>query len=218
MSILIRLFGAAMYFTYFVAVVTAQNALTPLERYRNLDHPPVTEESFDAGWQQRVRLEFEVVNSVPVAELRVALSDKTGFIRAIAARTLGIRGDRKSIETLAKLAISDPDSFVRTRAVEALGLLKAKPGVVAQAKRVNRYNGVDWAATLAEGQLGSDVDFAAQYRNAYAGELGKDEIDRARIGKQAPDFAALTIDGQPFRLSSVLGKKPIAIYFSAHDG
>jgi hypothetical protein len=38
------------------------------------------------------------------------------------------------------------------------------------------------------------------------------------VGKPAPDFTALTVDRKPFQLSSVLGKKPIAIYFAAFDG
>ena len=33
-----------------------------------------------------------------------------------------------------------------------------------------------------------------------------------------PDFTALTGDGKPFKLSAVLGKKPVAIYFAAFDG
>jgi hypothetical protein len=40
----------------------------------------------------------------------------------------------------------------------------------------------------------------------------------AVVGKPAPDFTALTVDRKPFQLSSVLGKKPIAIYFAAFDG
>jgi peroxiredoxin len=38
------------------------------------------------------------------------------------------------------------------------------------------------------------------------------------VGQPAPDFTARTIDGEAFQLSSVLGKKPIAIYFTAFDG
>jgi hypothetical protein len=34
----------------------------------------------------------------------------------------------------------------------------------------------------------------------------------------SPDFTALKTDGQAFRLSEVLGKRPIAIYFAAYDG
>jgi peroxiredoxin len=40
----------------------------------------------------------------------------------------------------------------------------------------------------------------------------------AKLGKPAPDFTALTSDGKHFRLSTALGKKPIAIYFAAYDG
>jgi peroxiredoxin len=40
----------------------------------------------------------------------------------------------------------------------------------------------------------------------------------AKVGKPAPDFTAQTSDGKPFQLSSVLGKKPIAIYFAAFEG
>jgi peroxiredoxin len=40
----------------------------------------------------------------------------------------------------------------------------------------------------------------------------------ATVGKPAPDFTARRTDGTMFRLSEVLGRKPVAIYFAAYDG
>ena len=48
----------------------------------------------------------------------------------MAARVLGIRGDKKSADALAEMAQKDPEYIVRTRAVESLGLLKARTDVV----------------------------------------------------------------------------------------
>ena len=39
-----------------------------------------------------------------------------------------------------------------------------------------------------------------------------------RINDIAPDFTAQTSEGKPFKLSTILGTKPIAIYFAAFDG
>ena len=44
------------------------------------------------------------------------------------------------------------------------------------------------------------------------------EISAAKVGQPAPDFTAHTSDGKPFKLSTVLGKKPILIYFTGFDG
>jgi hypothetical protein len=68
------------------------------------------------------------------------------------------------------------------------------------------------------GQVKSEVDYASQIRQAYAAGIDRGLMGSAVVGKPAPDFTALTIDGKPFQLSSVLGKKPIAIYFAAFDG
>jgi hypothetical protein len=68
------------------------------------------------------------------------------------------------------------------------------------------------------GQLKSEIDYAGQIRKAYAAGIDRGAIGSAVVGKPAPDFTALTIGGEAFQLSSVLGKMPIAIYFAAFDG
>jgi hypothetical protein len=62
------------------------------------------------------------------------------------------------------------------------------------------------------------VDYAAEIRQAYAAGIDRGAMGSAVVGKPAPDFAALTLDGKPFQLSAALGKKPIAMYFAAFDG
>src|SRR5262245_19536101 len=189
---------------------------SPLEKYRRLQFP-ARDENFAKGWQERVALEYEIINAADLKALRVALTDKDPFVRALAARALGILGDKDSADALAELVKADPEYFVRLRAVESLGYLKAKPEVVQLAIK-DRDGGVSWVAKLAADQLKSDTDYARQLRDAYATGIKREAMGTARLGRPAPDFDALTSDGKPFKLSAVLGKKPIDLYFAAYDG
>ena len=138
------------------------------------------------------------------------------FIRAIALRALAIRQDHESAGRIVELARSDPEPTVRARAIEALGMLKIRSDVVSEAKS-SKHGLVKWTANFVDGQADTEFDYAALARQAYAGGLSKDKIDLAEVGKPAPDISVLTLDGKRFRLASILGKQPIAIYFTAHD-
>jgi len=189
---------------------------SPLEKYRKLKYPP-KEENFAKGWKERVVLEFEIINDADLKQLRAALKDNNAFVRSMAARALGIRGDKASADALADLVKTDRESSVRIRAVEALGLLKKKGAVIEQAKK-DRSLAVRWVANMAASQLKSATDYAASVRRAYAAGIKREAIGTAAIGQPAPDFTAQTSDGKAFKLSTVLRKKPIAIYFAAYDG
>lgn len=193
-----------------------QTRPTPLENYRNLEFPS-KEENFDKGWQDRVAAEYEIVNSADLKSLRAALHDDDSFVRAMAARALGILGDKDSADALAELAKNDKEYMVRIRAVESLGFLKMKPEAIELAKK-DRDLGVQWTAKITAGQLQSETDYGALVRKAFAGGIKREAIGSAKVGKPAPDFTAQTTDGKIFELSSVLGKKPIALYFAAFDG
>jgi len=188
----------------------------PLDSYRNLKHRP-TMDNFNKGWKERVLVEFEIINSASLGALRAGLKDRDPFVRSIAARALGIRGDKASAEALAELVKADPEYMVRARAVESLGLLKMKPEAIELAKK-DPNDGVQWVARMAAGQIQSKTDYGALVRKAYAAGIKRDDLGVARVGQVAPDFAALTSDGKPFKLSTVLGKKPIVVYFAAFDG
>jgi len=188
----------------------------PIENYRRLEFPP-TNENFDKGWKDRVAADYAVVNDADLRTLRTALSDGDPFVRAIAAYTLGVRGDKTAADALAELVKNDKEYVVRIRALEALALLKMKSEVFELAKK-DRDPGVPFVAKLVAGQVKSNTDYAAQIRQAYAAGIKREEMGSAAVGKPAPDFTALTLDGKPFQLSSFLGKNPIAIYFAAFDG
>lgn len=205
---------AALAFLLLAAM--AQEAPSPLERYRALEFPPKPE-NFDKGWKERVAAEFEIVNAADLGSLRAALKDPDAFVRSIAARALGIRGDKESAEALAELAKSDPEVAVRIRAVEALGFLKAKSETLERAKKDSSL-AVRWTARMAAEQLETETDYARQIREAYAPGLQREAMGSARVGGPAPDFAATTSEGKAFKLSDLLGKKPIALYFAAYDG
>jgi len=189
---------------------------SPLDSYRNLKHPP-TKENFNKGWQERVLVEFDIINSADLGALRAGLKDRDPFVRSIAARALGIRGDKDSAEALAELVKTDPEGMVRVRAVESLGLLKMKPEVIELAKK-DSTDAVQWVAKMAAGQVKAETDFRELMQKAYAAGIKQDNLGVAKVGQPAPDFAALTSDGKPFKLSTVVGKKPILLYFTAFDG
>lgn len=194
----------------------AQDESSPLEKYRALKFPAKSE-NFDKGWEDRVALEFEIVNRADLASLRTGLADPDAFVRSIAARALGIRADQASADALARLAQKDPESSVRIRAIEALGFLKARGEVIEAAKKETDL-AVRWTAARVAGQLAKETDFASIAREAYALGIPREAMGSAKVGQPAPDFSALRIDGTTFKLSEVLGKKPVAIYFSAYDG
>jgi hypothetical protein len=202
----------------FVLPITGwiQAPTSPLEKYRKLEFP-AKDENFDKGWKDRVALEYEIINAADLKSLRAALRYGDAFVRSMAARALGIRGDKASADVLAELVRTDPEYMVRIRAVESLGFLKMKPEVIELAKK-DREAGVQWAAMMAAGQLKSDTDYAAQVRKAYAVGIKREAMASAQVGQPAPDFTAETSDGKPFKLSAVLGKKPIVIYFAAYEG
>jgi HEAT repeat protein len=174
-------------------------------------------EGMDEGWQDRVALECEIMNDADLESLRSALSDKNPHARTMAARALGILADRDSADALAELVKSDPSYLVRIRAVESLGFLKMKSDIIQLAIK-DEQGGVRWSARLAADQLKSKDDFAGQVRRAFSVGIERDDMGQAEVGLSAPDITVQTMAGQPFRLSSVLGKQPIAIYFAAFDG
>jgi hypothetical protein len=199
-----------------VPTIRSAEPLSPIENYRKLEFPP-SEENFERGWKDRVAADYDVINSADLTELRAALKDEDPFVRAIAAYALGVRKDDASADALAELVKNDTEYVVRIRAVEALALLKRKAEVIESALK-DRDPGVPFVAKLVAGQVKSETDYAAQIRKAYAAGIDREAMGSAQVGKPAPDFTALTTDGETFQLSSVLGKKPIAIYFTAFDG
>lgn len=216
-----RVFGPIAFLVGLLGLVVAaagwaQQLPSPLERYRNLEFPPKND-NFDKGWKDRVALESEIINAADLKSLRVALKDSDPFVRAMAARALGILADKASADALAEMANVDPEYFVRIRAVDALGFLKMKPEAIELAKK-DRDPGVQWTARIAAGHFKSAADDAAHVRQAYAAGIKREAMGSAQVGRPAPDFSAQTSDGKPFKLSSVLGKKPIAIYFAAFEG
>jgi len=211
-----RSIGVPLIWGAIFAVTSPGRAEPPLEKYRHLEHPP-TFANFNKGWQQRVLAEFEVVNATELTTLRAGLKDQDPFVRSISARALGIRGDKDSADALAELVKGDPEAMVRGRAVESLGLLKMKPDVIDLAKK-DHVDAVQWLARMAAGELKSETESRELMQKAYAAGIQPEQLGIAKVGEPAPDFSALTSAGKPFKLSTVLGKKPILLYFAAFDG
>jgi hypothetical protein len=136
-------------------VLTCQNQAqdkptSAIERYRKLEFPP-RDENFEKGWKDRVAVEFDITHAADLKSLRAALNDRDAYVRAIAAHSLGVLGDKTAADALAALVRTDKEYVVRIRAVEALAFLKLKPEVIEAAKK-DRDPGVAWVAKIVPGR------------------------------------------------------------------
>src|SRR5262245_16617358 len=84
---------------------------SPRAKSRRLQFP-AKDENFAKGWQERVALEYEIINAADLKALKLALKDEDPFVRAIAARALGILGDKDSADALAELVKADKEYLV----------------------------------------------------------------------------------------------------------
>ncbi len=85
---------------------------------------------------------------------KAALSDPDGFVRAMAAKSLGSVGTRRDVAQLVELLASDPDWHARQRAVEALETLGGPDAISAlNAALEDPVSGVRLAAVRALGSL-----------------------------------------------------------------
>jgi hypothetical protein len=193
----------------------AQQGASLVEEYRKLEFPK-NPHGRQLGWENRVALESRIIRTADLASLRVALNEENPFVRSMAARALGILGDKTSVQTLSSLVRNDHESSVRAAAVEALGWLKSGTDAIEEAKE-DKHGGVRIQADYAAGRVGKATDYAAKIREGYSALLTREEIGSAKIGGAAPPFTALTSDGEVFKLSDVLGKKSILLYFAITD-
>ncbi len=81
-----------------------------------------------------------------------------------------------------------------------------------------RNSGVRRVDMMAGRQLKDKANYAESVGQGYAAGIKREAMGSAKVGEPAPDFTAQTSEGKPFKLASVLGKKPVAIYFAAFDG
>lgn len=171
---------------------------------------------FDDACKTRVELEFKIIQAGKPEPLRTALKDANRDVRALAARSLGILGDKASAAAIAELAKSDPDALVRCMALQALGWLKAGNELL-PALKADKNRDVAFMAGNLEAYLKDPADHAGKVRDAYKAPLKREDLAAAKVGQPAPDFAAVDSDGKPFRLSDYLKKKPIVLMFQIAD-
>lgn len=187
----------------------------PLDAYRRADFNQ-KKGKFDAKCRDRILVEHALIRAGKPELLRPGLKDRNRNVRAFSATALGILGDRRSGPAISSLAMMDPDPLVRGQALQALAWLKDGSAAIQKAKS-DRDGDVKFMARMAEGQLKDPFNYGKQVRDAYKLGLKPGQINTAKIGRPALDFAAIDHNGRPFKLSSVLRRKVIVLTFQLAD-
>ena len=161
----------------------------------------------DPGWKVRMEALVSLAKIGPAAgpTLVEGLKDKSPETREFAAQALVLMADSTAKPALEQ-ALADPKPGVRLYAIQALSMFgplprtkeneriltkdptiySVRPMMAAALEREDRPNQAEMRKTLAEYDL----------RN----------LDSARIGQLAPDFALTDFTGKPHRLSEFRGK------------
>ncbi len=174
----------------------------------------------DEGWRMRMKALQQLVDSRSgpsgTMALRSSLGTGSAPSRALAAQSLGYRGDLTAANDLMAAAERDPDPIVRLYAVDSLGMLG---GTTAHSlfKR------------LAESETNADVRRHLSYALERQGE-GLDPaiasqlqqwdpatLAIAEVGELAPDFTLKSLTNESVRLRDFRGKSAVILVFMYGD-
>ncbi|GAB4529935.1 MAG: hypothetical protein OHK0046_50210 [Anaerolineae bacterium] len=106
----------------------------------------------DAGIRWAAVFALGQMPSPPLAALQHALQDGDKWVRAAAARALGLAGDRQAVPALTA-ALHDPESLVRVAVADALGLIGDPASAPALTSRLEDTD----SAALSRGERVADV-------------------------------------------------------------
>jgi len=171
----------------------------------------------DEGWKARMLAMQGCVQhgGASVAVLLDGLRSGDAPERIFAAQTLGFLGPDVPTEPLVVALQADADPAVRLYLVDTLGML----GKGAE---------VNWAEFL-ESESNRDVKRHVGYLRERNGKpldaravekltkWDSRQIDTARIGRAAPDFTLMSLQGDKVRLSDFRGKKAVVLVFIYGD-
>jgi hypothetical protein len=172
----------------------------------------------DPGWKIRMRVLRGLVahgeTAGPVL-LNALQSDSTPE-RILAAQALGYFSFHDAAERLLAAAKSDPSAAVRLYAVDSLGMQGAT-----QLK-------IDWQRLLKDESnrdVRKHINYATERKQQALNpavtrkliDFDVGQIDSARVGQPAPDFALVAATGETVRLKQFRGKKAVVLVFIYGD-
>jgi hypothetical protein len=172
----------------------------------------------DPGWKIRMRVLRGLVAHGPAAGpvlLNALQSDSTPE-RILAAQALGYFSLPDAAERLLAAAKSDPSAAVRLYAVDSLGMQGAT-----QLK-------IDWQRLLKDESnrdVRKHINYATERKQQALNpavtrkliDFDVGQIDSARVGQPAPDFALVSANGETVRLKQFRGKKAVVLVFIYGD-
>ena len=165
-------------------------------------------------WKARVRAEWELGALDPAhrVTLEALLADEDRFVRALAARSLGVLGDEASSPALVEALVQERDKGTRIALVEALGRTGGAGALeaVEAEQKAGADVDVSFAVGIARRQLkGGRWDLAslrAEHEEARTAPLAA-----AAVGQPAPEIALPSAAG-PVNLSTRRGKVVVLVF------
>jgi len=172
----------------------------------------------DEGWKARMHALAGLVSAgqKSVEPLIDLLSHGKPAERVLAAQALGYLAAEVPSGPLLAAAQDDAEAAVRLYAVDALGMQGNASLHGSLEKLLETESSGDVKKhigyALARGEHGVDRQVLEQFVR-----WNPKTLDSARLGKQAPDFALPSLDGETIRLSDFRGKQAVVLVFIYGD-
>lgn len=169
---------------------------------------PIRAEPAPEGWQVRVKAQAALasLDAKDRPTLTALLGDADRFVRALAARAVGLHGSADDTPALAEALAAEKDKLARIAMIEALGRTGG-PAALA-AVEAQQQPGVDadisWMVGLARRQLKGQRWDVENLRAEFA-EAARAPFGKAEKGKEAPELA-LPSPGKPVNLAPYKGR------------
>ena len=203
----------------FAAPLSADEKAGPTAEARKIVHALVAQ--FDKGdpdWKVRMEALVSLAKIGPAAVpvLVEALKRESAETREFAAQALVLFADSSTRPALER-ALADAKPGVRLYAIQALSMLGPLPRNE-QNERILANDPTFFGVRpmMAAALERTDRPNQAEMRKALA-EYDLRNMDSARIGEVAPDFALTDFTGKPYRLSQFRGKKAVVLRFILFD-
>ena len=168
-------------------------------------------------WKLRMETMRALVASGPdaVKPLLEALRSQDVATRILAAQTLGFLGKHVPSKPLVKALRDDPEASVRLYAADALGMIGGADvrESLESLKETEKNKDVRKHIMYALGRKNRDGAAAAERLVAW----NASNMDTAHVGRVAPDFELVSVNGKRYRLSSFRGKKAVVLVFIYGD-